>query len=108
MLQKSAGNVANLADEDIFELQRLCSREISYRLRETYARYYPGVNPLVAILRDEPHRLRMTQMGAAKNLGVSYIHYNKVVTERDRIGIEMAKRIHKVLGVDANFILENL
>lgn len=108
ILQKSAGNVANLDDEDIFELQQLCSREISSQLRETYARYYPGVNPLVALLRDETHRLRINQMGVAKHLGVSYVHYNKVVTGRGRIGIRMAKRIQKILGIDANFILENM
>ncbi len=108
LLSKSEGDIANLSKEERMKLQQLCTDEIVHELNETYATLHPGVNPLIAALRDETYRGRTTQTALAKRLGISYTYYNKIVTGREHIGANVAKRIYRELGIDGNFILENI
>jgi hypothetical protein len=106
LLKKSDGDVANLSSEELQALQRLCSLEMERELCAEYAQFYPNENPLVAVLKDEVYRKRTDQPSIAKALGMSIYHYNKIIHGHNAIGLDVAKRIHRNLGLDGNFILK--
>lgn len=108
LLRKSAGDIANLTDDELAELQRLCTKRLIKHISEACTVHHPGVNPLVACLREEAYRRRISQAKAAEILGISYGHYNKIITGKISAGTALAKRMNKEFGIDGNFILENL
>lgn len=108
LLRKSEGDIARLTDDEVLELQRMLTERVIKNLSETVTPYHPGVNPLIACLREEAHHRRLSQVEAAEMLGISYGHYNKLISGKFKTGISVAKRLHKNFGLDGNFILENL
>ncbi|MEI8226473.1 MAG: helix-turn-helix transcriptional regulator [Bacteroidota bacterium] len=53
------------------------------------------------------HKRRMKQRDLARELEVSEARISDILRGKTNIGMSLAKKIHKKLGIDGNFILEN-
>ena len=69
---------------------------------------FEGRNPIVSLLEEEMFKRRMKQKEFADFLQISPATLSGVINGKSAISIQLAKQIHKVLGVDGNLILENV
>jgi HTH-type transcriptional regulator/antitoxin HigA len=63
--------------------------------------------PLLLLIEDAMHKRRMKQRDLARELEVSEARISDILRGKTNIGMSLAKKIHKKLGIDGNFILEN-
>ena len=63
--------------------------------------------PLVLLIEDAMHKRRMKQRDLARELDVSEARISDILRGKANIGMTLAKKIHKKLGIDGNLILEN-
>ena len=63
--------------------------------------------PLVVLIEDAMHKRRMKQRDLARELEVSEARISDILRGKANIGMSLAKKIHKKLGIDGNLILEN-
>ena len=63
--------------------------------------------PLILLIEDAMHKRRMKQRDLARELEVSEARISDILRGKTNIGMSLAKKIHKKLGIDGNFILEN-
>jgi HTH-type transcriptional regulator / antitoxin HigA len=70
--------------------------------------YAMPFNPknLIEMLELKMFERKMKQKDLAKTLGVTENRISEVLNGKRKVNIDLAKRIHKELQVDANFILE--
>ena len=64
--------------------------------------------PLVLLIEDAMHKRRMKQRDLARELEVSEARISDILRGKANIGMTLAKKIHKKLGIDGNLILENV
>jgi HTH-type transcriptional regulator/antitoxin HigA len=64
-------------------------------------------SPLVLLLEDAMHKRRMKQRDLARELDVSEARISDILRGKANIGMSLAKKIHKKLGIDGNLIIEN-
>jgi len=62
---------------------------------------------LVVLIEDAMHKRRMKQRDLARELEVSEARISDILRGKSNIGLSLAKKIHKKLGIDGNLILEN-
>lgn len=63
-------------------------------------------SPLIATIEDYFYSHGMKQKEGAKLLGVNESQFSQIMSGRRKISMTFAKRLHKMLGIDANLILE--
>jgi HTH-type transcriptional regulator/antitoxin HigA len=63
--------------------------------------------PLILLIEDAMHKRRMKQRDLARELEVSEARISDILRGKTNIGMSLAKKIHKKLGIDGNLILEN-
>jgi HTH-type transcriptional regulator/antitoxin HigA len=63
--------------------------------------------PLVVLIEDAMHKRRMKQRDLARELDVSEARISDILRGKANIGMSLAKKLHKKLGIDGNLILEN-
>ena len=63
--------------------------------------------PLLLLIEDAMHKRRMKQRDLARELEVSEARISDILRGKTNIGMSLAKKIHKKLGIDGNLILEN-
>ncbi len=63
-------------------------------------------NPLVQSIEDYGYAHNMRQKDIAKALGVNESVFSQIMNGKRKITITVAKRLHMILGIDANTILE--
>ena len=63
--------------------------------------------PLVLLIEDAMHKRRMKQRDLARELDVSEARISDILRGKATIGMTLAKKIHKKLGIDGNLILES-
>ncbi len=108
LLQKAGGSIANLTAEEKQLLQRLVGREVAKDYRETFAAHYPQKNMIAALLLEEAYKRRMTTRQMIQTLGMSRVHFTRIIAGKAKPGLYYIQAIHEKLGVDANFLIENL
>jgi len=106
LLSKSKGDIANLLPDEVVELQQLTSKHLSREFRALAEQYYPKQKLITALLKEEMHRRRVSQSELCELLGMGVEYFNKVFNGRTNIGLQTAIRIHKRLGIDANYIMD--
>jgi antitoxin component HigA of HigAB toxin-antitoxin module len=106
LLAKSKGDIANLLPDEVIELQRLTSKHLSNEFRSLAAQYYPKRKLITALLLEEMHRRRISQVELCDMLGMGTEYFNKVLHGRTNIGLQTAIKIRRHLGIDANCILD--
>lgn len=101
-LQKGFDNLNT--DEDK-ELARITALIDAYE-----AIYYPmPFKPitLIEMIERKMSERKMKQKDLAKSLGVTENRISEVLNGKRKVNMDLAKRIHKELKIDAKFILEN-
>ena len=63
-------------------------------------------SPLIATIEDYFYAHGMKQKEGAKLLGVNESQFSQIMSGRRKISMSFAKRLHKMMGIDANLILE--
>lgn len=63
-------------------------------------------NPLVKRIEDYGYAHNMKQKEIASALGVNASVFSQIMNGKRRITMPIAKKLHSVLGIDANTILE--
>lgn len=63
-------------------------------------------NPLVQSIEDYGYAHNMRQKDVASALGVNASVFSQIVNGKRKITLSIAKKLHTVLGIDANTILE--
>ena len=63
-------------------------------------------SPLISSIEDYFYAHGMKQKEGAKLLGVNESQFSQIMSGRRKISMSFAKRLHKMMGIDANLILE--
>ena len=63
-------------------------------------------SPLISSIEDYFYAHGMKQKEGAKLLGVNESQFSQIMSGRRKISMTFAKRLHKMMGIDANLILE--
>lgn len=63
-------------------------------------------SPLVQSIEDYSYAHNMRQKDVANALGVNESVFSQIMNGKRKITMSVAKRLHSVLGIDANTILE--
>jgi HTH-type transcriptional regulator / antitoxin HigA len=99
------GGFAGILPEEADELQRLSL------LAEAYEDSIPvfPINPPQSL--EQMIRLKMMQMNIrqkemSKMLDITESHLSEVLTKKRRVNMDLAKKLRKVLKIEADFILE--
>ena len=96
------------------EMDNVYTREIG-KLSELMAAYedeYLNIlplrqkSPLISSIEDYFYSHGMKQKEGAKLLGVNESQFSQIMSGRRKISMSFAKRLHKMMGIDANLILE--
>lgn len=96
------------------EMDNVYTREIG-KLSELMAAYedeYLNIlplrqkSPLISSIEDYFYAHGMKQKEGAKLLGVNESQFSQIMSGRRKISMSFAKRLHKMMGIDANLILE--
>ncbi|MDR3269710.1 MAG: helix-turn-helix transcriptional regulator [Tannerella sp.] len=106
LLTKSKGDIANLLPDEVIELQRLTSKHLANEFRSIAEKYYPKRPLITALLKEEMHRRRISQMQLCEILGMNVEYFNKVITGKTNIGLQTANKIRQRLGIDGNYIMD--
>lgn len=106
-LQKATqkGSFDRLLPEEAAELQRLSV------LAEAYEDSIPvfPINPpqtLEQMIRLKMMQLNVKQKEMSKMLEITESHLSEVLSKKRRINMDLAKKLRKVLKIEADFILE--
>lgn len=82
------------------------------RIMADYENDYLGLHtlrvksPLVQSIQDYGYAHNMRQKDVASALGVNESAFSQIMNGKRKITMTIAKRLHSVLGIDANTILE--
>ena len=85
--------------------------ELSHEMAD-YENDYLGLqtlrvkNPLVQSIEDYGYAHNMRQKDVASALGVNESVFSQIMNGKRKITMAVAKKLHTVLGIDANTILE--
>jgi antitoxin component HigA of HigAB toxin-antitoxin module len=63
-------------------------------------------NPLVQSIEDYGYAHNMRQKDVASALGINASVFSQIMNGKRKITLSIAKKLHTVLGIDANTILE--
>lgn len=63
-------------------------------------------NPLVQSIEDYGYAHNMRQKDVANVLGVNESAFSQIMNGKRKITMSVAKKLHSILGIDANTILE--
>lgn len=63
-------------------------------------------NPLVQSIEDYGYAHNMRQKDVANALGVNESAFSQIMNGKRKITMSVAKKLHSILGIDANTILE--
>lgn len=63
-------------------------------------------NPLVQSIEDYSYAHNMRQKDVASALGINASVFSQIMNGKRKITLSIAKKLHTVLGIDANTILE--
>lgn len=63
-------------------------------------------NPLVQSIEDYGYAHNMRQKDVASALGVNESAFSQIMNGKRKITMAVAKKLHSILGIDANTILE--
>ena len=63
-------------------------------------------NPLVQSIEDYSYAHNMRQKDVASALGINASVFSQIMNGKRKITLSVAKKLHTVLGIDANTILE--
>lgn len=63
-------------------------------------------NPLVQSIEDYGYAHNMKQKDLASALGINTSVFNQIMNGKRKVTMAVAKKLHSVLGIDANTILE--
>ena len=100
-LLKVVSNDTPVTDRYFIELD-----VISNLVEEFEEKYYPVKMPTLAeIIRDEMDERGITQKQLAELLGVSPSRISEYMTGKAEPTLKVARRLHKELDIDADFIL---
>ena len=99
------GGFSGLSPEDAAELQRLSV------LAEAYEDSIPvfPINPpqsLEQMIRLKMMQLNIRQKEMSKMLDITESHLSEVLAKKRRVNMDLAKKLRKVLKIEADFILE--
>ena len=61
---------------------------------------------ITEMIRYKMFEMNLKQKQLAKVLGISEARISELLTGKRKINIELAKKLHKKLNIDAHFILE--
>lgn len=107
LLQKSTknGGFDKLPVDDVQKLQTLSLMAEQY---EDSLSLMPIKAPttLVEMIRYKMFEMNLKQKQLAKILDISETRISELLTGKRKLNIEMAKKLHTKLNIDANFILE--
>ena len=100
-LQKGFANLSNAEDEELARISLLIEEyeEIVYPMP-----FRPKT--LVEMLELKMFERKMKQKDLALVLGITENRISEVMNGKRKVNMDLAKRIHKELKVDAQFILE--
>jgi HTH-type transcriptional regulator / antitoxin HigA len=106
-LQKATqkGGFSGILPEEADELQRLSL------LAEAYENAIPvfPINPpqtLEQMIRLKMMQMNIRQKEMSKMLDISESHLSEVLAKKRRVNMDLAKKLRKVLKIEADFILE--
>ena len=96
------------------EMDNECTREIAQlsKMMADYENDYLGLrtirikNPLMQSIEDYGNSHNMQQKDVASALGVNASVFSQIMNGKRKITLSIAKKLHSVLGIDANTILE--
>ena len=89
--------------------QGICSfSELMAAYEDEYLNILPlrQKSPLISSIEDYFYAHGMKQKEGAKLLGVNESQFSQIMSGRRKISMSFAKRLHKMMGIDANLILE--
>ena len=103
----SNGGFENLpkADIDTFKKNAVLLKNYERNVMKLYP--LEGKNPLITRLEEEMFERRMKQKELAEMLEISDSNLSEVISGKKPISMSLAKKLHAILGLDGNFILEN-
>jgi HTH-type transcriptional regulator/antitoxin HigA len=107
LLQKSTndGGFDKLSKEDVEKLQTLSLLAEKY---EDSLSLMPIKTPttLVEMIRYKMFEMNLKQKQLAKILEISETRISELLSGKRKLNIELAKKLHSKLNIDAHFILE--
>jgi HTH-type transcriptional regulator/antitoxin HigA len=107
LLQKSTqnGGFDSLASDEVQNLQKLSLMAEKY---EDSLSMMPIKTPttLVEMIRYKMFEMNLKQKQLAKILEISEARISELLSGKRKLNIEMAKKLHVKLNIDAHFILE--
>ncbi len=107
LLQRSTkkGGFKNLPSKEVEKLKKLSLMAEKY---EDSIPLMPIKSPatLTEMIRFKMFEMNLKQKELAKVLGISETRISELLTGKRRINIELAKKLHTKLNIDARFILE--
>ncbi|MDR1056446.1 MAG: helix-turn-helix transcriptional regulator [Prevotellaceae bacterium] len=102
-----SGGFENLpgADIETFRQNAVLLKNYERNIMKLYP--LEGKNPLITRIEEEMFERRMKQKELAGLLEVSGSKLSGVINGKIPVSMSLAKKLHKVLGIDGNLILEN-
>ncbi|MEI7727382.1 MAG: helix-turn-helix domain-containing protein [Bacteroidota bacterium] len=101
------GGFIEIGQELLDEYLSLASYAASYEDKVFKVFPIKEPTPLVLLIEEAMHKRRMKQRDLARELDVSEARISDILRGKANIGMTLAKKIHKKLGIDGNLILEN-
>jgi HTH-type transcriptional regulator/antitoxin HigA len=89
------------ADKNYIELDFLTDLVVAYEKE-----HYPVGKPVLAdVLKSRMNQMNLTQKTLAEMLGISSPRISEYLTGKSEPTLQVARRMHKELNIDANIIL---
>jgi DNA-binding Xre family transcriptional regulator len=106
LLKKAAGDIENLSFDDLRDLQQFTSMRLAEEFRAIAEKYYPRRPLITALLNEEMHRRRVSQMQLADIIGIKVEYLNKLISGKTNIGMLTAEKLRTKLDIDGNYLMD--